>query len=524
MPSCKPACITSWLFLDRERSHPAIRCVTGVSQQCRISVRSSPLPRNDRISPQNSSLGSLAGSIWGSCPFVRPSSSTEFHVGVEGERRGGPSNTSHPATPQLSATLEPHSPQPGLTCSARPPNRAALVGRVQTDKPKPLLLLFSLFFFSSFRFCSLSFLSSLWLCASVLYRHQSPRRHTLRHALQRLPESRLLITRKSTKSSLSSSSSSKSKHSHSSDNHEEGGHKIPYVFLGSIAAASFLAHKYWPKGYVYGDKEDWELSKYERRAREKLQAAKAAKRGKVKEREVKSYSPPPPAHDGREARRGGYAYKGPPPVSHRREVYKEQEEGEVYSNPGSRRGSLRGAAPRGRIDPRGYYNDDDREYTRGLSEYAVAPSVLRSKSQSGGDQFYSDVAPSRDRSLPPRRASSVANEEYYMTPAIGPAASRNRDSHYPPPPPRSYVSGRELSRPRYLIEEPRAGPSLLARPESMRGRELQRRPYYDEEVVALRAPREEVVYLYRDAPSARSRRASVDLGAGRNRAFDWDYR
>lgn len=329
---------------------------------------------------------------------------------------------------------------------------------------------------------------------------------------------------KSTKSSLSSSSSSKSKHSHSSDNHEEGGHKIPYVFLSSIAAASFLAHKYWPKGYVYGDKEDWELSKYERRAREKLQAAKAAKRGKVNEREVKSYSPPPPAHEGREARRGGYAYKGPPPVSHRREVYEEQEEGEVYSNPGSRRGSLRGAAPRGRIDPRGYYNDDDREYTRGLSEYAGAPSVLRSKSQSGRDQFYSDVAPSWDRSLPPRRASSVANEEYYMTPAIGPAASRNRDSHYPPPPPRSYVSGRELSRPRYLIEEPRAGPPLLVRPESMRGRELQRRPYYDEEVVAPRAPREEVVYVYREAPSAKSRRASVDLGAGRNRAFDWDYR
>ncbi|KAK0662998.1 hypothetical protein QBC41DRAFT_329416 [Cercophora samala] len=311
---------------------------------------------------------------------------------------------------------------------------------------------------------------------------------------------------KSTKSSLSSSSSSfspKSKHSHSSDHHEEGSHKIPYVFLGSIAAASLLAHKYWPKGYIYGDKEDWELSKYERKARERLQAEKAAKRGKLNEREVKGYggtSPPPPAY----------------------KEYEEREE--IYSNAGSRRESLTGAAPRGRIDPRDYHHND-REYVRGRPEYATASSVLqRSKSQSGREHSYPTAAPSLDRPLPPRRASSTADDEYYMTPAIGPAAIRNRDAYYPPPPQRSYVTGRESSRPRYLIEEARAEPSLFARPESARGRESQRRPYYDDHVAAPRAPREEVVYVYREAPSARTRRASVDLGGGRNRAFDWDYR
>ncbi|SPQ26192.1 543fd8d9-ebb1-40d1-9fd2-fe945e6c5387 [Thermothielavioides terrestris] len=36
--------------------------------------------------------------------------------------------------------------------------------------------------------------------------------------------------------------------------------EAPYLFLGSIAAASLLAHKYWPKGFLYGPKEDWELA------------------------------------------------------------------------------------------------------------------------------------------------------------------------------------------------------------------------------------------------------------------------
>ncbi|KAK4178020.1 hypothetical protein QBC36DRAFT_288977 [Triangularia setosa] len=354
---------------------------------------------------------------------------------------------------------------------------------------------------------------------------------------------------KSIKSSLSSSSS-KSKHSNPPDNHEGGNRKIPYVFLGSIAAASLLAHKYWPKGYIYGDKEDWELSKYERKAKERLQAEKAAKRGKLNEREVKGYSgrspPPPPAYEDKEARRARYAHRGPPPVSYGMEEYEEHEE--VHSNPGSRRGSLTGAVSRGRIDPRDYYRDD-REYSRGRPEYDTTPSALKSRSQSGRDHFYSTVAPSsdrcsdigsgsvyrpattqvytrstsRDRSLPLRRTSSVVDDEYYMTPAIGPAADRNRNSYYPPAPQRSCVAGRETSRPRYLIEEPRVEPSFFARSESSWDRESQRRSLYDDDYAAIRAPKEEVLYVYRDAPSTRSRRASVDLGAGRHRAFDWGY-
>ncbi|ETS83414.1 hypothetical protein PFICI_05290 [Pestalotiopsis fici W106-1] len=39
------------------------------------------------------------------------------------------------------------------------------------------------------------------------------------------------------------------------------GLKTSLVFLGSVAAATYAAHKYWPKGVTYGDKEDWELEK-----------------------------------------------------------------------------------------------------------------------------------------------------------------------------------------------------------------------------------------------------------------------
>ncbi|KAK4239596.1 hypothetical protein C8A03DRAFT_32358 [Achaetomium macrosporum] len=55
---------------------------------------------------------------------------------------------------------------------------------------------------------------------------------------------------------------------------------IPYLFLGSIVGASLLAHKYWPKGFPHGDKEDWELSELGRRARQRRLAEKAARRGK----------------------------------------------------------------------------------------------------------------------------------------------------------------------------------------------------------------------------------------------------
>ena len=52
---------------------------------------------------------------------------------------------------------------------------------------------------------------------------------------------------------------------------------FPYVFLGSIAAASLVAHKYWPKGFPHGEKEEWELSDLALHARNRRQAEKDSK-------------------------------------------------------------------------------------------------------------------------------------------------------------------------------------------------------------------------------------------------------
>lgn len=37
--------------------------------------------------------------------------------------------------------------------------------------------------------------------------------------------------------------------------------KTSLVMLGAIGAASLAAHKFWPRGITYGDKEDWETEK-----------------------------------------------------------------------------------------------------------------------------------------------------------------------------------------------------------------------------------------------------------------------
>src|SRR5690606_25381604 len=86
---------------------------------------------------------------------------------------------------------------------------------------------------------------------------------------------------------LSSSSSSSSRYGLSSSNKDtrgadDGGSRtkreIPYLFLGSIAAATLVAHKYWPKGFPHGEKEDWELSPLALRAKQRRLAEKAGSR------------------------------------------------------------------------------------------------------------------------------------------------------------------------------------------------------------------------------------------------------
>lgn len=53
--------------------------------------------------------------------------------------------------------------------------------------------------------------------------------------------------------------------------------KTSLVMLGAIGAATLAAHKLWPKGVTYGEKEAWESEKD--RAKDKLKDAKAAVTG-----------------------------------------------------------------------------------------------------------------------------------------------------------------------------------------------------------------------------------------------------
>lgn len=48
--------------------------------------------------------------------------------------------------------------------------------------------------------------------------------------------------------------------------------------LGAIGAASYAAHKFWPKGVTYGDKDDWETASEKKEGEEKKKV-----KGKLKE-------------------------------------------------------------------------------------------------------------------------------------------------------------------------------------------------------------------------------------------------
>ncbi|KAK6198961.1 hypothetical protein LQW54_010235 [Pestalotiopsis sp. IQ-011] len=73
-------------------------------------------------------------------------------------------------------------------------------------------------------------------------------------------------SRSSSSSGSRSRSDNKSKTSQLKDQFKDkttttSGLKTSMVFLGSVAAATYAAHKFWPKSVTYGDKEDWELEK-----------------------------------------------------------------------------------------------------------------------------------------------------------------------------------------------------------------------------------------------------------------------
>jgi len=80
------------------------------------------------------------------------------------------------------------------------------------------------------------------------------------------------------------------------------GVKGSLLFLGTIAAAAFTAHKVWPKGVLYGHKEDWE-TEHEEAARKNSRKAhreqekQGGRDGPAREERGRA-APPPRYRDG----------------------------------------------------------------------------------------------------------------------------------------------------------------------------------------------------------------------------------
>ncbi|KAK3989449.1 hypothetical protein QBC44DRAFT_369954 [Cladorrhinum sp. PSN332] len=309
--------------------------------------------------------------------------------------------------------------------------------------------------------------------------------------------------------SLKSSSSSSSKHG-AKKNEPHHSQKVPLVFLGSIAAASLIAHKYWPKGYPYGEKEDWELSKHARKLKEEKLARKAERdrsRSRSRSRDrgrERDYLPPPPPHPRR----------GPPPTAYYARTsseYSSETESDVYST----------ASSRGRHLSRETITDMNTTLNKGN---AVRPQRRRSRSRS------------RSRSVSRREEDNGDRDRYYL-----PHPPPQRSATAIPTPTRhsNPEFGSSTLRPaRYITEPP-----VYARTEVLVGRTAVAAPsatsvvssggsgsagsrFYGEEASGMGS---EVVYVYREPSGARARRASIGGGTGNVKRSEyvrdeWGYR
>lgn len=251
--------------------------------------------------------------------------------------------------------------------------------------------------------------------------------------------------------------------------------KTSLVMLGAIGAASLAAHKLWPKGITYGDKDDWEVEHEEKEASEKKKL-----KGKLRE--------------GREAL-----------------------EGRRRDGSGGGSGS-NGSKGRGDRDP-----DPDRErYLR--ERRRERPRLPRTMNGDDGAAFWDKRArmPSRDRydndDDEPYYPPDPRDQRYLEGPAPGP--SRRPPSQQPryieaapvvipvapqaPPPPPAPAPPRS-----YADSAPLVVPSGAGRRDSEgRGPGPGRGRYYiDKDTIIVPSSGERTYVIQRDAPPGQRLRA-----------------
>lgn len=273
----------------------------------------------------------------------------------------------------------------------------------------------------------------------------------------------------STSTSTSTGRNSRlSKLGHSKDEEAATKKKIPYFFLGSIAAAALVAHKCWPKGYIHGDKEDWELSELALRAKHRRLAENAAKSahrgGRLDRRSSEDAYELGYGLDNRVNPRGGYREDG--------------------------RGRRRGGYYVGEGD--GYhYSRDDRGLDWGRGRERRGPVIYPGHRSRSHDR---DWDYGLDTYVEPSSYTSATGRECIHLPT-------DTERYYPPAS-RRYLFEQSMST--YLRDKTSSNAGLAA---ESRISSSSQHAYDDHD----RGSPSQAMYVYRDLP-ARFRRASVDGG------------
>lgn len=179
--------------------------------------------------------------------------------------------------------------------------------------------------------------------------------------------------------------------------------KTSLVMLGAIGAATLAAHKFWPKGVTYGDKEDWECEE-------------KGKRDKVKDKakDVKAAITGEPRRD--ERGRGGSGSGSGSGNGNG------NGSGSGSRDDDDRRGGGRGG---GRGEGReGRNGDNDRDRSR-----ERRTRYLEDRERRGGPPSGKDRPDPRRLALPAAAAAGAAYQEDRRR------TRRARDDEPPPPPP-----------------------------------------------------------------------------------------
>lgn len=215
--------------------------------------------------------------------------------------------------------------------------------------------------------------------------------------------------------------------------------KTSLVFLGAVGAATLAAHKFWPKGVTYGEKEEWECEQ------------KRKVRRAVREAEGRDN-----ARDDDKGRGGRSRGRGEDGVPGGAGAYAPSSASSGSNGPGpgdddGRRRRRRGGSPDGgRVEDRNGGRLDERNGERGGGGYysreevvvrdKMPPDLGRSRSRPAardGDRDYRGAADRYDAAPVERHTSRTREVEYY-----------------PPSPPRVVAASRDRARSVVYDDEP----------------------------------------------------------------------